>query len=553
MNYQVTELNSISIIIGENESITLNVNITKKVTSSYEKLEISNLNETLLFTHNGLVDGDNTITISDSSVKQAIFNSIGSNFSATLTGKVKVYRNSSYTQLTSTTPSLSFTATIPNYTLSFDSVSVADSETDYDTYKPTNTTLIRYLSQPTLTFSASSSTGYNYGKTITYSINDIPRTSPYTDTNFVGNNYNLLATDSRTSVTTTTNLTIVNYVRPTVTCTITRNTSVPTKANVSVSGTYYGGSGLTNLETPTLTLKYTESGSSQVTASVVFTPTLEDGIYSFSEDFELTGLNAKKVLTWEIVLSDLIGIETSATGNLTKQYPLWHGYTDSNNEQVMNIYGDLEISGDYLRVKDTSNNKLAFKPTIVDSSINSLRLQNDNNDNYLPIGITDKTLTLVINGTTYTFDGSVAQNITFNTSKSIITGSLSSDITKTSEGKITLDSFETSVNNSELASNNGGIKINNSSVSRVKVSANIRLTNGSSTQSFNLYIQKNGTTVSSQRLTNLDSSSQGSMSISPILLPVSNGDVITLYLWKGNSNTTTLQADYTNLTVEVVK
>jgi len=353
--YTASRLNSASMTIGADETVSMSINLTKSNSNYYDTLLVYNQSGTLLLSSNlSTMSGQLSLTFTNPTAKQAIFNSIGSSFTTTLNCKLATYTDSQYSNLKGYSSTLSFSASIPSYTLAIDSVSVVDSETDYDTYKPTASTYIANISKPTLTLSASSSTGYTYGKAISYLINGINRTSPYTDTTFNGNNYTIIATDNRVnSVSTTTSLTIVNYVKPTISCTMERNTVVPSKANVSISGSYYGGSGLTNLETATITIKYSEAGGTPVSSQVSFTPTLQDGVYNISETFELSGLDAKKVLDWEITLSDLVGYETSATGNLTKQYPLWHGYTDANDIQHLKIYGDLDVT-DSITINNTA-------------------------------------------------------------------------------------------------------------------------------------------------------------------------------------------------------
>ena len=353
---RASKLNSASMSIASNgSSITITPNMTKNVSTYYDSLTVKNGN-TNLFTIDGVTH--NTAKSLTSAQITAVYNAIGTATTKTLTCYLTTYTNSSKTTTIGTSSSVNLVATLPSYSLSFTTSSVVDSVTTYDTYKPTTNTFITNLSKPTYTFSASSSTGTTYGRSIGYTIGSTSVTSPYTNNNYTGQSLTITASDGRKSVNSTPSMTHVAYFRPTLTTKVKRPTPTGSTATVTVNGTYYDGTNLTNLETPVVQFAYTESGGTQQTITIPITTSTSGTTISFTGTAQLTGLDYKKTVSWNSIISDILNITTTNTGTLVEGLPLWNGYK-KNEINYFNVNGKINNQSngnDMIEMKNSTSN-----------------------------------------------------------------------------------------------------------------------------------------------------------------------------------------------------
>ena len=340
-------------ISNDGNSITVTPVFTKNVPTYYDCLVIKDLTYDLdIVTLDGVTN--NTASSLSSGYIIDIYGLIGTATTKTFSCYLKTYSDSTKTTLIGNSTSVNLTATLPTYNISITS-SVADSVSTYNTYKPNLSTFITNLSKPTFTFSASSSTGSYYGRTPTFTLNDVSVTSPYTETEYTGQSFTLKATDGRKSATATPTMTVVEYFKPTLTVNLIRYTE--TSIDVNVSGTYYSGTGLTNLGNPTLTLKYTESGSSEQTTTITLFTTTSGNVVRFTGSKTLTGMDYHKSLTYSAIISDKLGVTQTNNGTLA-QIPVWFAYRNGGINH-MKINGDLTTDYFYGREVDFEANDTA--------------------------------------------------------------------------------------------------------------------------------------------------------------------------------------------------
>lgn len=245
---------------------------------------------------------------------------------------------------------------IPSYSLQWDSATLGD--TGMGTYygghplyyyvNDMNSTFIKTLSTPYLSFSASSTTGYLYGKTITYTINGVSRTSPYEDTSWSGGNtYTLTASDGRVdSITTTLSKNVIDYFVPYLSnIRVVRPIPTGDKVRVSYTANYYDGTGLINLTSAVYNFYYRESESDAWTLASSLSGTGTNGTATFT-NVDISGMNYKKPFYYKIEFTDRIGNTTQVypyTSNIPKGLPVWNAYTDSSDTNVLNVNGKLNI------------------------------------------------------------------------------------------------------------------------------------------------------------------------------------------------------------------
>ena len=342
---RASKLNSASMSIANNgSSITVTPNITKYVSSYYDVLTIKN-GTTTVATLDGVTN--NTGKSLTSAQITAVYNAIGTATSKTLTCYVTTYTNSSKTTSLGNSANVNLTATLPNYSISITGT-MEDTVTTYNTYKPsghTNDTFIRYLSKPKFTLTATSSTGSYYGRSASYKLGSIAISNPYTENNYTGQSFSFTATDGRkTSGAYTPNPTIIQYFEPTLNVSVSRTTPTGSTIDISISGTYYSGTGLTNLVTPSVALVYTESGGSQVSTTIPITTTTSGNTVSFTGTKQLTGMNYQKSVQWAITLTDVINRTNTKSGTLAQGLPVWNGYR-KNDTNYFNVNGILMANG----------------------------------------------------------------------------------------------------------------------------------------------------------------------------------------------------------------
>ena len=144
-------------------------------------------------------------------------------------------------------------------------------------------------------------------------------------------------------------------------------------------------------------------------------------------------------------------------------------------------------------------------------------------------------------------DGAITSDKVDYTTFSRMTVRLSADINPTSMSTIGLSLLGGSTG-TQLTQSGGGIRVG-SGVSKVRVSASVFYNNAAS-KSYGWYdLRVNGSAVGYECIANIYSNSFCTGTLAPIILSVSNGDVITLYNKEAG---TAIRANSTYLTVEVV-
>lgn len=367
---RASKINSITNSISSNgDTVKVNVNFTKYASSFYQQLVLMNVGRTeTIATFNGVSSG--TDYYLDATARQKLYNWIGTSLdNKGVICDLKTYTSSAMTTLVGTYSDVTYFK-LPTYSLSFTTSSVEDSITTYDTYKPNSNTFIANLSKPKYTFSASSSTGSTYGRGIGYSIGSTTITSPYTNNNYTGQSLTITASDGRRSVNSTPSMTHVLYFNPTLTTKIVRPTPTGSTATVTVNGTLYKGTNLTNLETPSLTFKYTESGGSEQEITIPLTLTDSGDVTSFTGSATLTGLNYKRTISWNSTLSDRLNITTNNNGVLPEGLPIWNAYK-RNDENYFNVNGNLiaDTYGGYELDLNTNNTTDTWVPVLTNGKI----------------------------------------------------------------------------------------------------------------------------------------------------------------------------------------
>ena len=335
---RTSKLNSASISISSNGgTVTITPSITKYASSFYDCLYIYNGNTQIAY-WNGVSSG--SVCTFSSGERTNLWNAMGTSKSISLSVYVCTYINSNKTTLVGTSNTVSSTAKLPTYSLSV-SASVQDSISTYNTYKPNNSTYISYLSKPKFTFSASSSTGSTYGRSISYSVGGTGATSPYTVNNYTGGTYTVVASDGRESNSSTPSMTNVPYFKPTINASVIRPTATGSTVNISISGQYYSGTNLTNLLTPTATITYTEEGGTQQTESITLSSSTNGNTTSYSGSLTLNDMDYQKSIVWSITVSDKLGVTATSGDTLTRGLPVWSAYRENNRNNFV-VNGELK-------------------------------------------------------------------------------------------------------------------------------------------------------------------------------------------------------------------
>lgn len=337
---RTSKLNSASISISSNGgTVTITPSITKYASSFYDCLYIYNGNTQIAY-WNGVSSGS-AYTFS-AGERSNLWNAMGTSKKISLSVYVYTYSSSAKTTLIGESNKVSATATLPTYSLSL-SASVQDSVTTYNTYKPNTSTYISYLSKPKFTFSASSSTGSTYGRSISYTVKGTSATSPYTVNNYTGGTYTVVASDGRESNSSTPSMTNIPYFRPTLNASVVRPTATGSSVNILITGQYYSGTNLTNLLTPTATITYTEEGGTQQTETITLGSNISGNTTYYSGSLALSDMDYQKSISWSITVTDKLGVTVTSSDTLTRGLPVWNAYRE-NNTNYMNVNGALSVN-----------------------------------------------------------------------------------------------------------------------------------------------------------------------------------------------------------------
>ena len=343
--------NLITTISSDGKTVTLRPTITKYLSSFYDRLTLVN-GSTIIAQIDG-VSNNTSITLNDSQIS-ALYREMGNSTSKSFSAYLTTYTSSSKSSTVGTSSSINTIVTLPDYDLSISSATIEDSITTYDSFKPKTNVFIANISKPKMTFSAISTTGNTYGNTISYRVNDVAVSSPYTVEDYKGDKYTLIATDGRKQTNKEFDMTVVPYFKPTIQATVKRTSPTGSTADVSIEGKYYLGNDLTNILTPTYIIKYTPKGGQQLSKNITVTTTTEGNEVTFKGTTQLTNLDYKKSIDWKVEITDIIGYVTSVSDTLKQGFPVWNAY-EKNDEQYFNVNGVLSVKNKEILEFDTIN------------------------------------------------------------------------------------------------------------------------------------------------------------------------------------------------------
>ncbi len=336
--------NLVTTISNDGSTITLRPTITKYASAFYDRLTLVN-GSTIIAQIDGV--SNNTSVSLNSSQISALYREMGNSTSKSFSAYLTTYTSNDKSSTVGTSTSINTTVTLPNYNLSIGNATIEDTDTNYDEYKETPNTFIANISKPKMTFNATSTTGSTYGNSISYRINDVVVSSPYTVDDYKGDKYTLVATDGRKQVSKEFDMKVVPYFKPTIQATVKRTSPTGSTVDVSIEGKYYLGSDLTNKLTPTYKIKYTPRGGSQLIENISVTTTTEGNEVTFKGTTQLTGLDYKKIVSWQIEMTDVIGYLTMVSDTLKQGLPVWNAY-EKNDEQYFNVNGNFLIENEPL-------------------------------------------------------------------------------------------------------------------------------------------------------------------------------------------------------------
>ena len=293
-----------------------------------------------------------SITLSSTELTN-IYNLMTS-MSDNLTFRFKTYKNSSknYTYQTIDKES---NITIPDYSPTATLSSYSDSITTYNNYKNNATDIIAGLSKPTLVITLSNNYNNSYSQAnvtcngVTGTINE--RTVTFTGIN-QASNYKIDYTDSRGKSSSTTftgssytsDIKTVPWVTPNISSIVITRPDGPvgTTAKAVITGSYYAGGNLKNLQNAILQAQY----SFDETTWTDFT-SVSSTNGSFNATFNLNGdVNFyKKPIFVRAKITDRIGISMSnwVSNNIPSGQPVFNTYRDNAGNGYMRINGKLNI------------------------------------------------------------------------------------------------------------------------------------------------------------------------------------------------------------------
>lgn len=359
-------LNSFSISIANDETTTITPNFSVYSDSFYNSLVVTAGSQT--FTLNEISNG--TAIILTTEQRNKIFAAIGTSTSTSISAYIVTGTSSSSWNDIGDSASKTATATLPNYTLSI-TATLSDLNSNYTPpggsnplsyFKSDSAQMILNLSAPRIKYTVSSSTGYLYGRTISTS-NSITKTGLSSGSSFnldlASNNfessYTLDITDGRKKASNTKTITVISYAIPTIECILERPVSTGSTVDYDVSWKYSACSGLTNLKTPTATLKwklhtdssYPSGNAKSITISESTTGSISNAILG-------TNFNYKQALDFTITIQDKLGYTITVPGYLSAGLPAFHTYKDTDGGNFMVVNGTLVLmasDGSYIPIE----------------------------------------------------------------------------------------------------------------------------------------------------------------------------------------------------------
>lgn len=230
--------------------------------------------------------------------------------------------------------------------------------------------LIRYISLPKVSVSASSKNGSsikNYSVTCSDGQNVSTNTSNSSysvifDKSVSSNEFNIIVTDTR-GFTTTVKLTptMIAYIPLTIKSVFSRVDPTSGKIKLSYSGNYFNGSFGSVSNTLTVRYRYKERDSGAYGNWITITPTKQGNTYS-QNDLELSGLfDYKKVYTFEIQALDKV----KNSGEIKEEQDVYKGTpTYWWDDDSFNVETDFFIKGNKVTVQyDVGDLYITTNPT----------------------------------------------------------------------------------------------------------------------------------------------------------------------------------------------
>lgn len=432
-------------------------------------------------------------------------------------------------------------ASIPSYSLSWNSHNIEDANAevqygghDLSYYIPSGS-LAKLLSKAKLTYSAISSVGTTFGKTITYQVNGVSQSSPFiSPNNYNGESYVIKADDGRNhEISYTYSITTINYFYPQVSnIIITRPTPTSTTITVSYSVNYYSGTGMQNLSNATYNFYYRESESDPWVKVNNLSGSGTSGTASFS-NISISNIDPSKPFYYKIELTDRIGYQVSPGSYVPRGLPLWNGYVNSNGNNILNINGKETIQGS-LEVNDELKVTKSGKTVIIGSQNAAYCHYNtDANSHYFnkPIRVAGD----VYAGTNYDRRLAYVDEIPTIPTKNILKISLASNFSITSTGvkQLNLQTVDFKKGNKFSVSNTGRVVIG-AGITAVKVSGCVYFsagTNAGDSLRAGIQYERNGTSTSVS-ISFARAGTNGTYEVRnlvPVPIEVEEGDEIWIY------------------------
>lgn len=112
---------------------------------------------------------------------------------------------------------------------------------------------------------------------------------------------------------------------------------------------YYDGTDMNHMGSNenkcTYDFYYNQDGSNTWTKVTALSGEGTSGSATFS-NIQISNLDYTKPFYFKIEVSDRLGVEIAPTGYVPRGLPVWNAYTDSNDNNVMNINGNFIVTDD---------------------------------------------------------------------------------------------------------------------------------------------------------------------------------------------------------------
>lgn len=353
--------NSLSMVVNNDSSISITANITRRNESFTDTL-------TLCDTNFELNNGSNSITFSDSvnqTAKARFYQIMGNNTQATYTATLTTKSNGSQVGNASTQTAV---VSLPSYSISMSSITSSDDNADNyirsgSTHKVSDftsaNTYLQGFSNPRLSFTLGSSSGYLYGNTINISGDasasslGLGNNSTTLGTNFTGGSKTLTASDGRKTANSSITLTRKDWSTPSVSITLERQSATGQTIDYEITYSFISVSGGL---TPKLSASYTYN---ETTYTIYNEVALSNTSGTLTGSFNLVNADDYKYPISAIAtLTDTIDYQVLANTQIPGGKPAIYTYKDSSANNKVDIYGDLDVEDDLNVNGNVSGNQL---------------------------------------------------------------------------------------------------------------------------------------------------------------------------------------------------